>query len=419
MRKPLLVLLGSLVIVTAAAAAPDRRALKYAPVIEAVRTDPAQLKLRADAGDAIAQYAMAIRAHYGFEGLPDPLAMIEWSRKALASRGSVPMTTYMAGLNGAPGHISIISVPNPGLAYSIASASDTCAIALDSAGKATNTAKACGTPELYAELLALWPKPFKPRVLTASPDAIECEPRELDEVWSLAARSFNARQFDEARKASDVIIKACGEAAPSWYPRVLRAELALADKDAALALRLLAPVPKPSPPPIGSYSSFVAMAALQAAGDKAGFKRERDTLIDQVSAALIGPMSFGGRQVERFVVSGAEVRGYEIVHVLGGQLIASAIFVIKPPVDDGWPVTIMLTSSPNEVKAGERSYFLDEFHCQEKWTLKYFDGKADYRAARALVVERLEGKLEPSSGSRMGALSSCRNSIVVAPGLGG
>jgi len=73
---------------------------------------PAALRQDADAGRADAQYALSIALQHGLGGLSvDQEQAAVYRRKALTARGFMPITTYIAGLNGAPGRVGMIQVP--------------------------------------------------------------------------------------------------------------------------------------------------------------------------------------------------------------------------------------------------------------------------------------------------------------------
>ncbi len=79
-------------------------------VLENALTEPVEDRAsQADAGRAGAQYALSVLHAYGARGAAlDPDQAERWCRRALAARGSTPITTYIAGLHGKPGRVATI-----------------------------------------------------------------------------------------------------------------------------------------------------------------------------------------------------------------------------------------------------------------------------------------------------------------------
>lgn len=120
-------------------------------------TEPVEaLQDQADAGQARAQYAMAVLHAYGLRGVVrDPSRAELLRHKALAPHGYTPITTYIAGLNGKPGRVVIINTPrydlDPGQALRI----DQCARALVRDDHDLGI-DACAGPAEFKRLSALW-----------------------------------------------------------------------------------------------------------------------------------------------------------------------------------------------------------------------------------------------------------------------
>lgn len=139
--------------VTARATAPADLGL-----LAAALTDPVEdLRRQADAGQARAQYAMAVLHAYGARGVahnPDQAA--ELRRKALAARGYTPITTYIAGLRGKPGRVAIINTPRYELNAVQALRADQCAATLARGDESPAAVEACAGAEEFAQLSVLW-----------------------------------------------------------------------------------------------------------------------------------------------------------------------------------------------------------------------------------------------------------------------
>lgn len=139
--------------VTARATAPADLGLLAAALIDPVE----DLRGQAGAGQAHAQYAMAVLHVYGARGVArDPDQAAELRRKALAARGYTPITTYIAGLRGKPGRVAIINTPRYDLNAVQALRADQCAAALARGDESQAAVEACAGPEAFARLRALW-----------------------------------------------------------------------------------------------------------------------------------------------------------------------------------------------------------------------------------------------------------------------
>jgi hypothetical protein len=139
--------------VTARATAPADLGLLTAALAEPVE----DLRGEADAGQARAQYAMAVLHTYGARGVTrdlDQAAALR--RKALAARGYTPITTYIAGLRGKPGRVAIINTPRYDLNAGQAWRSDQCAAVLARDDENSAAVELCAGPDQFARLKALW-----------------------------------------------------------------------------------------------------------------------------------------------------------------------------------------------------------------------------------------------------------------------
>ena len=147
--------IGLAACVTARATAPADLGL-----LATALTDPVEdLRSRADVGQARAQYAMAVLHAYGARGVTlDPGQAAALRRKALAARGYMPITTYIAGLRGKPGRVAIINTPRYELNAVQALRADQCAAALARGDQSPAAVEACAGPEAFARLKGLWSK---------------------------------------------------------------------------------------------------------------------------------------------------------------------------------------------------------------------------------------------------------------------
>jgi hypothetical protein len=115
------------------------------------------LRSQADAGQAQAQYAMAVLYAYGARGVVgDANQAAQLRGKALAARGYTPITTYIAGLRGKPGRVAIINTPRYALTPAQAWRGDQCAAALARGEESPIAVEACAGPDAFSRLKVLW-----------------------------------------------------------------------------------------------------------------------------------------------------------------------------------------------------------------------------------------------------------------------
>jgi hypothetical protein len=139
--------------VTARATAPADLGLLTTALTEPVE----DLRGKAEAGQARAQYAMAVLHAYGVRGVSvDPSQAAELRRRALAARGYRPITTYIAGLRGKPGRVAIINTPRYELSAVQALRADQCAAALARGDENRAATESCAGPDMFGRLKVLW-----------------------------------------------------------------------------------------------------------------------------------------------------------------------------------------------------------------------------------------------------------------------
>lgn len=124
---------------------------------DALSVPVAELETKAASGDARAQFSTSLVYQYGLQGTPaDPVKATTYSQKALSVKGYTPITQYIAGLNGNPGRTAIINVPRYEVTAGEAQAAYRCAQAVARRVAPAVGAAACGTAEVYAELVSQW-----------------------------------------------------------------------------------------------------------------------------------------------------------------------------------------------------------------------------------------------------------------------
>lgn len=127
-------------------------------VLAVALTEPVEdLRSQAEAGQAGAQYALSMLHAYGVRGVAlDQDQAVRLRRKALAARGSMPITTYIAGLHGKPGRVSTIYVPRYELDAGQAMRIDQCAAALARGDGGQAGVEVCGGAEAFTGFRNLW-----------------------------------------------------------------------------------------------------------------------------------------------------------------------------------------------------------------------------------------------------------------------
>lgn len=392
-------------------------------------TDPVDdLTRRADGGEGQAQYALSFLKKYGLRGVAQDPAGVEALRARAARGGTMPITQYIPGINGAPGRVNMIYVQMPGIGPGRAELMDMCGLTL-LAGLEAPGARLCGSAEAYAALapaaVGLAPRdglidsPFAPNTPVDPATVMTCEA--IGPLWRDAGRRFDAQDLDGAAAATDRVIALCGETEPSWHPRTMRALIATNQGKPEEALALMGPVPRPAPAPIGSYASFVAMQAHVAKGDWAGYQMERHRLTQASELALRN--EGGTRAVGQPVGGGgAWVKIFDRPRPMADSLRAVRVGLVVQAGERDAPRAFYLTASADIADPEKEQYFLDEYRCDGRSTLKYFGVRATAPTVEEmgdLIGQRLAGTLPEASGSsfRRG-LNACQFPTQVAPGLG-
>lgn len=115
------------------------------------------LETRANKGEARSQYALGIIYTYGLRGKSKNAYLAgSLKQKAVAQRGTLPITQYIHGINGAPSRTHIINVAHYDLTSFEADAVDSCASFLAKKQNDEEAVKACGGQDSLNTLQALW-----------------------------------------------------------------------------------------------------------------------------------------------------------------------------------------------------------------------------------------------------------------------
>ncbi|MBI1686617.1 hypothetical protein [Caulobacter hibisci] len=142
---------------TACASTPEARRASLGPLRTALTTSPELLRERADRNDGAAQLSLALLYEYGQGGVErDPMESFRLRSAATRTRGSTPITTYIAGLNGKPGRVSMIFVPRYDITPSQALVNLACGKALATGDRSPVALEACGGEVGYDQLAAVW-----------------------------------------------------------------------------------------------------------------------------------------------------------------------------------------------------------------------------------------------------------------------
>lgn len=137
------------------ATTPEARFASLGPLRAALAAPPEALRQRAERNDGHAQMALSLLYEYGQGGVEkDPVQAAFLRRRATASRGSTPITTYIPGINGKPGRVSMIFVPRYDVSPGQAAFNLACAQALAEGDQSPKAVRTCGGEAGYAELAA-------------------------------------------------------------------------------------------------------------------------------------------------------------------------------------------------------------------------------------------------------------------------
>lgn len=153
-------LTGAVVVANlAACATPQGEALipRLKPIELALTQDLATLESRAGKGVAQDQLALALIYAHGLKGKrADREVAASWTARAVAQRGSTPLTMYTPAYDGKPSRVSLIFVPRYTLREFDVAVVERCVRALETSDPSTAAAMACGGPAEHDELRRLW-----------------------------------------------------------------------------------------------------------------------------------------------------------------------------------------------------------------------------------------------------------------------
>ncbi|MDG2528578.1 hypothetical protein [Caulobacter endophyticus] len=145
------------VLLVGCATTPEARFASLGPLRTALSTPSQTLRERADRNDANAQMALSLLYQYGQGGVAkNPVQATLLRQRATAQRGSTPITTYIAGINGKPGRVSMIFVPRYDVSPGQAAFNAACANALARGDRSPKAVEPCGGEEGYDYLAAAW-----------------------------------------------------------------------------------------------------------------------------------------------------------------------------------------------------------------------------------------------------------------------
>lgn len=397
------------------------------PLKMALEAPVEEIRQRADAGDRPSQYALSFLMKYGLRGVEnDPVAA-----EALRASAGRPITTVHAiyvpsGVKGGGGTVMNMPSTSLGISDDEARRLDLCGGTLLLAQPAMG-GQICGSPEAYADLLAVAGEVRGPRLgLGATGPRFEYAVPPIDPetvatcddtppLWQQAVAFMMAENEADAIKATERVIALCGDEPSSWDARLMRAALYVQAKDYQPVAALMAPVPIPAPGISGGYSAVVPMIAAQHLKDWDAHARIRDRL----SKASIQALSLEAdtRLEARFEVKGDQISLFrrEAESLPGMGQIYVAVMERSDPQAPlfGYAVTHHLGNSP------VTGYFIDEYSCAGRNTLYHFEQRPTPEQVREKLEERLGGQLQPLSGTMVQGLGNvCMWPSQIAPGLG-
>lgn len=138
------------------------------PVLLAAREPEPNLRRAAGRGDTQAAMALALVYTHGLNGVPpDEDQALLWVRRAGERRQFQQITTYIAGLNGAPGRVSTTLIPSTGSSRQERLRPFLCSLRLraQAEGRLVDETPACGSPAREQFLLDAW----RPALAPAGP----------------------------------------------------------------------------------------------------------------------------------------------------------------------------------------------------------------------------------------------------------
>ena len=435
MRRTLagLVLAGAVGGCTTLGVPPNETSLR--PLLRALTEPVETLASAARTGQSEAQLAYSILEDHRLRGVRSSTTLPYRLRLALTSRPtSRPTPIYVPGVKGRPGTVSNVPVTIPDPRIRQAEVVEGCVAALESEWE--GAAKSCGGPALHARLRTLWAQAkVDPRTTAEALARLTCDPAEIRGVNQAAGEAYNAAganyqntvETDRAIALTERIIAVCGETGPSWPARAVRADIALTRNAPAEALRLLAPVPRPAPPPVGAAPAWLALNAHAAVGDWNGYARQRDALMAASERALAAT----GRERERIRVGGWRLADYDVDQAGGLGQHARRIILATPEEPRAAPRALYLYRTSlalpglEALTTGEPlGWKLVEYQCYKATTVKQWEGGStpDPTEVRRLALERLAAPAEPAPArepdEREWTPGSCGFPQQIAPGLG-
>lgn len=239
--------------------------------------------------------------------------------------------------------------------------------------------------------------------------ALTCERKPVGEAFN-SALSVMKKDRVAATATLDNIIRVCGDAPIAFAPRVLRADLALADKDHAAGLAALKPVPEGSGP-LGFLRYYIELGLLAGVQDAERAKAVRSQLLAASGKEMTGPQ-IKGKFVETFKVGGSTVSAYE-AKINQGAFVRHQVFLIEPEDPLALPTSMTITTNVMIALIEKNPpYIVDFYSCDRHVTVTMMKGSGKnppkYADSKKAVVRWLEGKESGvSSTARGGEGGAC------------
>lgn len=419
----ILVVMTAAMTLAACATAPDPIAANL-PLRMAFSEPVDSLREKSAAGDRNAQYGLSLLMKLGLRGVEvDALGS-----EALRAQAGRTVTTSQAiyvppAVKGGSGSVMNVNSASPGITDEEARRLDMCGFTALTGAPAMGGIL-CGSPEAYADLLAVV-APYRAELMAnrgldvpadVDPASVgTCEER--DELWATAARHMGMagpEAVAKAEAASQRIIELCGEAEASWHARVMRANLYLMADQPQAAVEVLRPLPIPAPRPIGGFGALTLMKAQSRLGDWSGYARTRDALMAASIEALASEP--GGHLVERFDARNGAVSLFERKGRSSYGLTFLRMAVVEWTDTQARPLGYVLSTS--SMGGADRGFFLDEYSCEGRGTLRYFEAMPTDAVIRDVIRQRMAGELELVTLRVDHPGPVCRWPGMVAPGLG-
>ena len=263
--------------------------------------------------------------------------------------------------------------------------------------------------------------------LAALDPSSPCAPSNLQSSIQQAASAVVRKDLAAAKSAIAGSLDCPADSAPAYSAHILAADIAAQQGDWRAARAALPKVDILPQSSLSPKAGFIRLRADQGLADVAAFARDRAALIAENDARL----EAGGRRLEVFRVTGAQVTSYQ-ASVDQGDFHRVLEFIVAPDDRAAYPASILLTDDRSGVRiskdlaeagagAAAHVWFIDLYTCPQQRTLQdraqEVGSQPTYQAVKARVIAALEDSkatiIEVPSTSQ-----GCSTAKWILPGLG-